>query len=115
MIVACIGLLGLSAFVISQKTKEIGIRKVLGSSIGGIVFMLSKDIIKLILIATLIAIPAAYYWASDWMANFAYSAGVNWAVFILAGIGSLLIALLTTSLLSTRAAKANPVTSLRDE
>lgn len=115
VIVACIGLLGLSAFIISQKTKEIGVRKVLGSSVSGIVLMLSKDIIKLIVISTLIAIPAAYYWASGWMESFAYSAGINWMVFLVAGIGALMIAFLTTSIQSTKAAKANPVESLRDE
>ena len=115
VVVACIGLLGLSAFIITQKTKEIGVRKVLGSSVRGIVFLLSKDIIKLIGISTLIAIPTAYYWASGWLENFAYSGGINWFSFLIAGIGALLIAFLTTSIQSTKAAKANPVDSLRDE
>ena len=115
IVVACIGLLGLSAFIITQKTKEIGVRKVLGSSVSGIVFLLSKDIIKLIAISTLIAIPASYFWVSSWLENFAYSGGVNWFAFILAGFGALMIAFLTTSLQSMKAAKANPVESLKDE
>ncbi|MEQ9468302.1 MAG: FtsX-like permease family protein [Ekhidna sp.] len=115
VIVACIGLLGLSAFIITQKTKEIGVRKVLGSSVSGIVFLLSKDIIKLIVISTVIAIPAAYFWVSGWLENFAYADRINWLIFIVAGLGALLIAFLTTSIQSTKAARANPVESLRDE
>ncbi|SNT29035.1 putative ABC transport system permease protein [Ekhidna lutea] len=115
IIVACIGLLGLSAFIINQKRKEIGVRKVLGGSVFSIVFLLSKDILKLILIATLIAIPAAYFWADSWLQNFAYSTGVSWLVFVFAGVGALLIALITVSFQSTKAAMANPVDSLKDE
>lgn len=115
VLVACIGLLGLSAFIITQKTKEIGVRKVLGSSVSGIVFLLSKDIIKLIVISTLIAVPLVYYWVNGWLENFAYSVGINWLIFVFAGVGALIIAFLTISIQSTRAAKANPVESLRDE
>ncbi|MEP0984267.1 ABC transporter permease [Ekhidna sp.] len=115
IIVACIGLLGLSAFIINQKRKEIGVRKVLGGSVYSIVFLLSKDILKLIAIATLIAIPAAYFWAENWMQNFAYSSGVSWMAFVFAGVGALLIALITVSFQSTKAAISNPVESLRDE
>ncbi len=115
VIVACIGLLGLSAFIINQKRKEIGVRKVLGGSVISIVFLLSKDILKLIAIATLIAIPAAYLWADSWLQNFAYSVGVNWIMFVLAGSGALFIALATVSFQSTKAALSNPVESLRDE
>jgi putative ABC transport system permease protein len=115
IIVACIGLLGLSAFIINQKRKEIGVRKVLGGSVLSIVVLLSKDILKLILIATLIAIPAAYFWADSWLQNFAYSTGVSWIVFVMAGVGALLIALITVSFQSTKAALSNPIESLRDE
>lgn len=115
VIVACIGLLGLSAFIINQKRKEIGVRKVLGGSVPSIIFMLSKDILKLIGLATLIAIPASYYWGSGWLENFAYSVPINWLIFIFSGIGALMIALITVSFQSTRAALANPVESLRDE
>lgn len=115
IMVACIGLLGLSAFIINQKRKEIGVRKVLGGSVLSIVVLLSKDILKLILIATLIAIPAAYFWADNWLQNFAYSTGVSWIVFVMAGVGALLIALITVSFQSTKAALSNPVESLRDE
>lgn len=115
VIVACIGLLGLSAFIITQKTKEIGVRKVLGGSVISIIFLLSKDILKLIVISTLIAIPASYFWGKNWLENFAYSVPVNWLIFILAGLGALLIAMLTVSFQSAKAALANPVESLRDE
>jgi putative ABC transport system permease protein len=115
VMVACIGLLGLSAFIINQKTKEIGVRKVLGGSVISIIFLLSKDILKLIGIATLIAIPTSYFWGSNWLENFAYAVPINWLIFVLSGLGALIIALLTVSFQSTRAALANPVESLRDE
>lgn len=115
ILVACVGLLGLSAFIINQKRKEIGVRKVLGGSVISIIFLLSKDILKLIAIATLIAIPAAYFWGDNWLQDFAYSAGVSWTVFAVAGVGALLIALLTVSFQSIKAALSNPVESLRDE
>lgn len=114
-IVACIGLLGLSAFIINQKTKEIGVRKVLGGSVLSIIFLLSKDILKLIGLATLIAIPASYYWGASWLENFAYAVPINWLIFVLSGVGALIIALLTVSFQSTKAALANPVESLKDE
>ncbi len=115
ILVACIGLLGLSAFIINQKRKEIGVRKVLGGSVVSIIFLLSKDILKLIAIATFIAIPAAYFWGDNWLQDFAYSVNVSWTVFASAGIGALLIALLTVSFQSIKAALSNPVESLRDE
>lgn len=115
IIVACIGLLGLSAFIISQKTKEIGVRKVLGSSVPGIVLLLSKDIFKLIGIASIIATPLTYFWAKDWLEGFAYATGISWTVFVFSGVGALAIAFLTTGFQSMRAARANPVESLRDE
>lgn len=115
ILVACVGLLGLSAFIINQKRKEIGVRKVLGGSIISIIFLLSKDILKLIAIATVIAIPATYFWGENWLQDFAYSVNVSWTVFAVAGIGALLIALLTVSFQSIKAALSNPVESLRDE
>ncbi|MEM7298439.1 MAG: FtsX-like permease family protein, partial [Bacteroidota bacterium] len=115
ILVACVGLLGLSAFIITQKTKEIGIRKVLGGSVQSIVLLLSKDILKLVTISAVIAIPISYYWASGWLDNFAYSIPVSWLVFVVSGIGALLIAFLTVSIQSTKAARANPVDSLKDE
>ena len=115
ILVACVGLLGLSAFIINQKRKEIGVRKVLGGSVASIIFLLSKDILKLIGIATIIAIPAAYFWGSNWLQDFAYAVNVSWYVFALAGTGALIIALITVSFQSIRAAMSNPVESLRDE
>ena len=113
--IACIGLLGLSAFVINQKVKEIGVRKVLGASISSIVLMLSKDFTKLILIAALIAIPLAYYWMNDWVSTFAYNNGINWMAFLFAGGSAIIIGLLTVSFQSVKAAMNNPVNSLKDE
>lgn len=115
IMIACVGLLGLSAFIINQKRKEIGVRKVLGGSVVSIIFLLSKDILKLILIATIIAIPATYFWADSWLQDFAYAIGVSWSVFAMAGIGALAIALITVSFQSVKAALSNPVESLRDE
>jgi putative ABC transport system permease protein len=115
IIIACVGLLGLSAFVMNQRVKEIGVRKVLGATIPQIIMLLSKDFTKLIFIAAIIAIPASYYWMSGWLENFAYSVGISWIAFAIAGIMALAIGLATIGLQSIRAAIANPVNSLRDE
>ncbi len=115
IIIACIGLLGLSAFIINQKVKEIGVRKVLGASVPSIIFLLSRDFTRLIAIAAIIAIPASYYWMTQWLDNFAYAVGINWLAFVIAGGLALFIGVLTISLQSIKAALANPVESLRDE
>jgi putative ABC transport system permease protein len=113
--IACLGLFGLSAFTITQRIKEIGIRKVLGASVPQIVGELSKDFLKLVLIATLIAFPIAWYSMSKWLVNFAFHINIGWWVFVLAGIISLIIASATISFQSIKAAMANPVKSLRSE
>ena len=115
MVIACIGLLGLSAFVINQRIKEIGVRKVLGASTVSIMWLLSTSFAKLIGIAALIAIPAAYFWVNSWLENFAYSISIPWVFFGLAALVALLIGLLTISLQSIKTASMNPVKSLRDE
>ncbi len=115
VLVACVGLLGLSAYIITQKTKEIGIRKVLGGSVQSIILLLSKDVLKLVTISGIIAIPLAFFWAKGWLENFAYAISVSWVIFLLSGLGALAIAFLTISIQSTKAALANPVDSLRDE
>lgn len=115
ILIACVGLLGLSAFVINQRVKEIGVRKVLGATVPQIVFLLSSDFMKLVGIASLFAVPIAYYWMNSWLESFAYSAGVNWLVFVLAAGTALIIGLGTVSFQSIKAAVANPVKSLRDE
>jgi putative ABC transport system permease protein len=113
--IACLGLLGLSLFATVQRTKEIGVRKVLGASIGHIVVLLSKDFVFLILISFVIATPVAWYIMQQWLANFAYRIGISWWLFLLAGLLSLIIALITISFQAIKAATANPVKSLRTE
>jgi putative ABC transport system permease protein len=115
ILVACLGLFGLATFMAEQRTKEISIRKVLGLSIGGIVQLLSKDFLKLVLIAFVIAIPVASYFMNKWLMDFAYRINISWWVFATAGITALFIALLTVSFQAIKAAVANPVKSLRTE
>jgi len=113
--IACLGLLGLVAFTIIQRTKEIGIRKVLGASVSSIVSLLSQDFIKLVLLANLVAWPMAWYGMNHWLQDFAYRISINWWIFALAGVGALVIALLTLSFQAIKAAIANPVKALRSE
>ncbi|MBO9634011.1 MAG: ABC transporter permease [Chitinophagaceae bacterium] len=115
VLIACLGLFGLAAYAAEQRTKEIGIRKVLGASVTGIVQMLSKDFLKLVILATLIAFPFAW-WAMDrWLQHFAYRSDISWWIFAgTAGI-TLMIAILTVSFQAIRAALLNPVKSLRNE
>ena len=113
--IACLGLFGLVLYVAAQKTKEIGIRKVLGATVANIVVLLSKDFVKLVLISNIFAWPVAYIMMNHWLQNFAYRITIGWWIFILAGMLALGIALLTVSFLSIRAALANPVESLRYE
>jgi putative ABC transport system permease protein len=113
--IACLGLFGLSAFAISQRIKEIGIRKVLGADVNTIVALLSKDFLKLVLLAAIIAFPIAWYAMDSWLQDFAYRIKVAWWVFIVAGIIAGIIAFLTISFQAIKAAIANPVKSLRSE
>ena len=113
--IACLGLLGLSAFAITQRIKEIGIRKVLGASVRNIVGLLSKDFLKLVLIAAVIAFPIAWYAMYKWLQDFAYRTDISLWIFLVAGIIALAIALLTISFQAIKAAIANPVKSLRTE
>lgn len=115
LLIACLGLFGLSTFVVERKVKEIGIRKVLGANISGIVGLLSKDFLKLVLIAILVATPLAWYVMNKWLSDFAYRINIGWAVFVIAGIVAILIALMTVSFKAIKAAIANPVKSLRTE
>jgi putative ABC transport system permease protein len=115
IIVSCLGLFALVAFMAERKKKEIGIRKVLGSSVAGIVALLSKDFVRLMLIALLIATPIAWYFMDGWLENFAERIKIQWWVFALAGIGSIVIALLTIGFQGVKAALVNPVDSLRSE
>jgi len=110
-----LGLFGLSAFTAAQRTKEIGIRKVLGASVSGIAFLLSKDFLKLVLLANLLAWPIAWYGMQQWLQHFAYRTNISWWIFALAGLTAIVIALLTVSIQALKAALANPVKALRDE
>ena len=103
------------SFVVARKTKEIGIRKVLGASVSGIVVLLSKDFLQLILIALIIASAIAWYAMSGWLQEFAYRINISWWIFALAGCLALLIAFVTVSFQAIKAAIANPVDSLRNE
>jgi putative ABC transport system permease protein len=113
--IACLGQFGLAAFTIQKRTKEIGIRKVLGASVASIIGLLSKEFVKLVVIAMLIAAPMAYFIMNRWLQDFAYHINIGAETFILAGGAALAIALLTVSLQSIKAALANPVESLRYE
>ncbi len=115
MLISCLGLWGLTSFAAETRTKEIGIRKVLGASVLQITTLLSKDFLKLVLIAFIIASPIAYYFMDKWLADFAYRITISWWIFALAGVSATLIALLTVSWQSIKAAVANPVKSLRSE
>jgi putative ABC transport system permease protein len=115
IVIASLGLLGLAAFTAERRTKEIGIRKVLGSSVTGIVALLSKDFLKLVGVAVLIAWPVAWFVMRMWLQDFAYRVELGWWAFILAGLFAVVIALLTVSTQAVRAAAANPVEALRYE
>ena len=115
IIVACLGLFGLTAFMAQQRTKEIGVRKVLGATTVGLVALLSKDFVKLVGLSIIIASPLAYYLMDHWLTDFAYRVNIQWWVFLLAGVLSIAIAFLTISFQSVKAAMANPVDSLRSE
>jgi putative ABC transport system permease protein len=113
--ISSLGLLGLITFMAVQRTKEIGIRKVLGASVVSVVLMLTKDFVKWIITANLIALPIAYYMMSIWLQDFAYRIEITWWIFALAGGIALLIALATVSIQAIKAATANPVDSLKYE
>lgn len=115
ILIACLGLWGLINFVTQQRTKEIGVRKIIGASIPNIVMMLSKDFIFLIFIAAIIATPLAWYAMNEWLQNFAYSTNMAWWIFVLATVITVLITFLTVGYQSFRAAVSNPVDSLRAE
>ncbi|MGV3763262.1 FtsX-like permease family protein [Parapedobacter sp.] len=113
--ISCLGLFGLATLTAFQRTKEIGIRKVLGASVSGIVTMLSNDFVKLVLVAVVIASPIAWWAMNKWLDDFAYRIDIQWWMFAVAGLAAVVIALLTVSWQAIRAAVANPVDSLRDE
>ncbi|HRI61719.1 MAG TPA: ABC transporter permease [Saprospiraceae bacterium] len=115
ILISCLGLFGLSMFTAEQRTKEIGVRKVLGASVAGITAMLAKDFLKLVVAAIVIASPIAYWGMNQWLGDFAYHIDLQWWMFAVAGAGAVAVAVLTVGFQSVRAALANPVKSLRSE
>ncbi len=115
VLIACLGLFGLATYMAEQRTKEIGVRKVLGATVPNIVSMLSKDFLKLVFIAFLIAAPVAWWAMNEWLKDFAFRINIGWWIFIIAGVVAMLIALFTVSFQAIKAAIANPVKSLRTE
>jgi putative ABC transport system permease protein len=115
ILISCLGLFGLSSYATQLRTKEVGIRKVLGASVPGVVMLLSKDLLKLVLLAMLLAWPLAYWAASRWLENFAYQIDIGWQVFAISGMLAFAISLLTVSYQAIKAALLNPVKSLRSE
>src|SRR5690606_32574183 len=113
--ISCLGLFALTLLTVTRRIKEIGIRKVLGASVVGIVGLLSKDFLKLIVVAMIIASPIAWWAMNRWLADFAYRIDVQWWMFVVAGAVAVAIALFTVSWQAIRAAVANPVDALRDE
>jgi len=115
ILISCLGLFGLAAYTAEQRSKEIGIRKVLGASVSGLVKLLSKDFLKLVGISILIAIPIAWYGMDNWLQDYAYRIEIDWWIFVIAGVVAILIALVTVSFQAIKAALANPVDSLKTE
>ena len=115
MFIACLGLFGLASFAAEQRTKEVGVRKVLGASAGSIVLLLSRDFTQVVLIAFVVACPVAYFAMDRWLDTFAYRVEISWGIFLLAGLAALGIALVTVSYQAVRAALADPVKALRYE
>ena len=113
--ISCLGLFGLSAFSAQQRVKEIGIRKVMGANLAGILGLLSREYLILIIIANLIAWPLGWYISTEWLSTFPYRTGLNIGIFLLTFLGALLIALVTVSYQSMKAALSDPVKSLRNE
>ena len=113
--ISCLGLYGLSAFMSEQRIKEIGVRKVLGASVFSIVYLLSTGITRLIIIAAFIAIPLSWFTINSWLNNFAYRIDISWIIFFISTLSALIIAWLTVSYESIKAAVTNPVKSLRSE
>jgi len=115
IIISCLGLFGLAAYTAERRTKEIGIRKVLGAGITNITTLLSKDFLQLVVISCIVAFPVAWWMMSNWLRNYKYRIEISWWIFLAAGLSAILIALITISFQSIKAAIANPVKSLRTE
>ena len=115
IIISCLGLFGLAAYTAERRTKEIGIRKLLGASVAGLAGLLSMEFVKLVIVSTLLAFPLAWYAMNNWLQNYAYRVSINWWVFVAAGVAAMLIAVVTISFQAIKAALMNPVKSLKTE
>ena len=115
ILISCLGLYGLVAYIVTQRTKEVAIRKALGSSSVNILKLINRDFIKLILISSAIALPVSYYYMKSWLDNFVYRINLSWYYFVIAIAGALLIALITNAFHTIKAATKNPAESLRYE
>ena len=114
-VLSCIGLFAMSMLIVTQRTKEIGIRKVVGASVTSITYILTKDFLKLVIFAFLIATPVAWWFTKQWLENYAYHIDLSWSFFAVGGVLAFIIAILTISTKTIKAAMQNPVKSLRDE
>jgi putative ABC transport system permease protein len=115
IVITCLGLFGLAAYTAERRTKEIGVRKVLGASVTGIAGLLSKEFLKLVIISSLLSFPLAWWFMHNWLQNYAYRTQISWWIFIMAAVLALFIALFTISFQAIKAALSNPVKSLRTE
>jgi putative ABC transport system permease protein len=115
IVISCLGLFGLASFVAEQRTKEIGVRKVLGASVFSVWNLLSRDFAMLVIISFFIASPIAWYYMNRWLQDYSYRINIGWNIFLIAGILAIVIALITVSFQAIKAALANPVKSLRTE
>jgi len=115
ILISCMGLFGLASFVAEQRTKEIGVRKVLGAGVAGLWALLSADFVKLVALSMLISMPLSYYCMHQWLQNYVLHTGLSAWIFVVAGVGLLLVTLATVSFQAVRAALMNPVRSLRSE
>ncbi len=113
--ISCLGLFGMASFVAEQRTKEIGIRKVLGASVLNVWSLLSKEFVALVILSCVIAVPVAYYYLNSWLKNYDYRVGISWQVFMMAGIAALALTILTVSFKAIKAAMSNPIRALRTE
>ena len=115
LLIASLGLFGLAAFAAERRTKEIGVRKVMGASVPGIMLLLSKEFTKLVAVAFVLAVPLAYFAMNRWLEDFAYRVDISWPIFLMAGLAALLVSWLSVGYQSMKAARVNPVESLRYE
>jgi ABC-type antimicrobial peptide transport system permease subunit len=115
ILISCLGLTGMASFMTEQRTKEIGVRKVLGASVLNLWELLSKEFVIIFLISLCIAIPVAYYFMHNWLQNYEYRTNLSWWIFVVTGLAALIIVLITVSFQAIKAAIANPVKSLRSE